>query len=112
MGQAISRLDVPIVKATGGVLLIQTARTRRIYPKARVYAAGDASRPVRFSLMPLRLNELVIRDRFEQAEAMHALGCYRMRLVFIRLSCQTRACPVDTHRQARKIYEKRRKAHK
>ena len=109
MGQAISRLDVPIVKATGGILLINRAHASNI-PESACIRCGRCVEACPIHLMPLRLNELVMHDRFEQAEAMHALDC-------IECGSCSYVCPAKRElalsiRMGKREIQKRRKARK
>ena len=74
MGQALSSLDTPVVKATGGLLLINRAHANRL-PESNCIRCGRCVAACPIHLMPLRLNELVLHDRFEQAEAIGVLDC-------------------------------------
>lgn len=74
MGQALSSMATPVVKATGGVLVINRAHGQ-VAPESNCIRCGRCVEACPIHLMPLRLNELVLHDRFEQAEAAHALDC-------------------------------------
>lgn len=74
MGQALSSLQTPVVKATGGILLIGRAHASKL-PESNCIRCGRCVAACPIHLMPLRLNELVMHDRFDDAEAMNALDC-------------------------------------
>lgn len=74
MGMALSNLSTPVIKATGGILLINRAHGVHL-PESSCIRCGRCVSACPMRLMPLRLNELILHNRFEQAEAAHALDC-------------------------------------
>lgn len=85
MGIAQSTLDVPVVKTTGGILVLTEEDVQEIkpHPCIRCGKCVDAC-PMR--LIPSRLGTLIERQRFEAIEAYHVNDC-------MECGCCVYVCP-------------------
>ncbi len=72
MGLAQYTLDVPVVKGTSGILVVDEARPRRNYPCVK---CGRCVEVCPMNLMPCRLAEFAERDDFAACEAYHVRDC-------------------------------------
>ena len=109
MGQALSRPETPIVKATGGVLLINRTHASKT-PESACIRCGSCVEACPMHLMPLRLNELIMHNRFDQAADMNALDC-------IECGSCSYVCPAKRElalsiRMGKREIQRRRMAHK
>ncbi len=84
MGIAVSSDDVPVVKGTSGVLVLDRAAT--LFEEHDCIRCGRCIQVCPMSLAPLRLNNLIRRGRLEDAQAEHVKDC-------IECGCCAWACP-------------------
>ena len=74
MGMSVCTLNVPVVKATGGILVVNKQHAA-IAPEGSCIRCGRCIQACPIHLMPMRLSELILHERFEQAEAANCLDC-------------------------------------
>jgi len=84
MGIAVSSDEVPVVKGTSGVLVLDRAAT--VFDEHDCIRCGRCVQVCPMGLAPLRLNNLVRRGQLETAEAEHVRDC-------IECGCCAYACP-------------------
>jgi Na+-translocating ferredoxin:NAD+ oxidoreductase subunit C len=84
MGIAVSSDDVPVVKGTSGVLVLDRAAT--LIEEHDCIRCGRCVQVCPMGLAPLRLNNLVRRGQLEAAKTEHVKDC-------IECGCCAYACP-------------------
>ncbi len=84
MGIAVSSDDVPVVKGTSGVLVLDRLAT--VFDEHDCIRCGRCIQVCPMGLAPLRLNNLIRRGRLEDAKAEHVKDC-------IECGCCAYACP-------------------
>ena len=84
MGIAVSSDDVPVVKGTSGVLVLDRAST--LFEEHDCIRCGRCIQVCPMGLAPLRLNNLIRRGRLEDARTEHVKDC-------IECGCCAWACP-------------------
>jgi electron transport complex protein RnfC len=84
MGIAVSSDNVPVVKGTSGVLVLDRAAT--LFEEHDCIRCGRCIQVCPMGLAPLRLNNLIRRGRLEDARTEHVNDC-------IECGCCACACP-------------------
>jgi electron transport complex protein RnfC len=84
MGISVSSDEVPVLKGTSGVLVLDRAAT--VEGEHDCIRCGRCIQACPMGLAPLRLNNLVRRGRFEDARTGHVTDC-------IECGCCAYACP-------------------
>jgi electron transport complex protein RnfC len=84
MGVAVSTDEVPVVKGTSGVLVLDRAAT--VFEEHDCIRCGRCIEVCPMGLAPLRLNNLIRRGELEAAKAEHVKDC-------IECGCCAYACP-------------------
>jgi electron transport complex protein RnfC len=84
MGIAVSSDDVPVVKGTSGVLVLDRGAT--LFEEHDCFRCGRCIQVCPMGLAPLRLNNLIRRGRLEDARTEHVKDC-------IECGCCAYACP-------------------
>jgi electron transport complex protein RnfC len=84
MGIAVSSDDVPVVKGTSGVLVLDRAAT--VFEEHDCIRCGRCIQVCPMGLAPFQLNNLVRRGRLEDARTEHIKDC-------IECGCCAFACP-------------------
>jgi electron transport complex protein RnfC len=84
MGIAVSTDEVPVVKGTSGVLVLDRAAT--VFEEHDCIRCGRCIEVCPMGLAPLRLNNLIRRGELEAAKAEHVKDC-------IECGCCAYACP-------------------
>jgi electron transport complex protein RnfC len=84
MGITVSTDDVPVVKGTSGVLVLDRPAT--VFDEHDCIRCGRCIQVCPMGLLPQRLNNLIRRGRFEAARAEHVKDC-------IECGCCAYACP-------------------
>jgi len=84
MGIAVSTDEVPVLKGTSGVLVLDRAAT--VFEEHDCIRCGRCIEACPMGLAPQRLNNLIRRGRLEQARAEHVKDC-------IECGCCAFACP-------------------
>jgi len=84
MGIAVSTDEVPVLKGTSGVLVLDPAAT--IVEEHDCIRCGRCIQACPMGLAPQRLNNLIRRGKLEQAKAEHVKDC-------IECGCCAFACP-------------------
>jgi len=84
MGIAVSSDDVPVVKGTSGILVLDRAAT--VFDEHDCIRCGRCVQVCPMGLAPLRLNNLIRRGRLEDARTEHVKDC-------IECGCCAYACP-------------------
>ena len=84
MGIAVSSDEVPVLKGTSGVLVLDPAAT--VFPEHDCIRCGRCVQVCPMGLAPLRLNNLIRRGQFDAAKAEHVKDC-------IECGCCAYACP-------------------
>jgi len=84
MGIAVSTDEVPVLKGTSGVLVLDRAGT--VFEEHDCIRCGRCIEACPMGLAPLRLNNLIRRGNLEQAKAEHVKDC-------IECGCCAFACP-------------------
>jgi electron transport complex protein RnfC len=72
MGIAQYTLDVPVIKGTSGITVVDEARPRKTYPCVK---CGRCVEVCPMGLMPCRLADFAERDDFAACEAYHVRDC-------------------------------------
>jgi len=85
MGIAQSTLDVPVVKTTGGILVLTEEDVREIKPHPCI-RCGKCVEACPIRLIPSRLGMLIERQRFEAIEEYHVNDC-------MECGCCVYVCP-------------------
>ncbi|MBN2464548.1 electron transport complex subunit RsxC [candidate division WOR-3 bacterium] len=84
MGIAVSTDEVPVLKGTSGVLVLDRPAT--VFAEHDCIRCGRCIEACPMGLAPLRLNNLIRRGKLEQAKAEHVKDC-------IECGCCAFACP-------------------
>jgi electron transport complex protein RnfC len=84
MGIAVSTDEVPVLKGTSGVLVLDQAAT--VFDEHDCIRCGRCIEACPMGLAPLRLNNLIRRGKLEQARTEHVKDC-------IECGCCAFACP-------------------
>ncbi len=74
MGIAQFTLDVPVIKGTSGILILSEKEARLPEP-SNCIRCGKCVDVCPISLMPINISAFSLQDKFEQAEACHAMDC-------------------------------------
>ncbi|MFH1727292.1 MAG: electron transport complex subunit RsxC [Pseudomonadota bacterium] len=85
MGQAITNLDIPIIKGTSGILFLSDKETK-VYEESRCLRCGFCVDACPQGLVPADFISYVKNADFETLENMHILDC-------IECGCCVFACP-------------------
>jgi len=85
MGIAQATLDVPVVKATGGILVLTEAEIRDIAPHPCI-RCGKCVEACPIKLVPAKLGAFIEREMFEKIEAYHVNDC-------MECGCCVYVCP-------------------
>ncbi|MFZ5352960.1 MAG: electron transport complex subunit RsxC [Bacillota bacterium] len=108
MGLAQFSLDVPVVKGTSGILILSEAEARLPEP-SNCIRCGKCIGVCPINLMPMNISAFSLQDKFEQAEASHAMDC--IECGSCSFVCPAKRPLVDSIRLAkREIMARRRKA--
>jgi Na+-translocating ferredoxin:NAD+ oxidoreductase subunit C len=84
MGIAVSSDDIPVLKGTSGVLVLDRAAT--VFDEHDCIRCGRCIRACPMGLAPQRLNNLIRRGQLEAAKTEHVKDC-------IECGCCAYACP-------------------
>ncbi len=85
MGIAQSTLDVPVIKATGGILVLTADEVRELTPHACI-RCGKCVHACPMGLIPSKLGALVERELFERVEEYNINDC-------MECGCCVYVCP-------------------
>ncbi|MGE5633113.1 MAG: electron transport complex subunit RsxC [Caulobacteraceae bacterium] len=108
MGITQFSLDVPVIKGTSGILVLSEEEARLPEPSACI-RCGKCVETCPINLMPVNISANALLDRFEQAEALHALDC--IECGSCSFVCPAKRPLVDSIRVAkREIMARRKKA--
>lgn len=105
MGMAIGRTDIPITKGTSGILAL--GREAMLPPETACIRCGRCMRACPMQLMPARLDALVRRDLFDEAEKQGVMSC-------LECGACTYVCPAkraltQSCRMGKKVINSRRR---
>jgi electron transport complex protein RnfC len=89
MGLAIHTLDLPVMKATSGLLAL-SAREAKKTEESNCIRCGKCISVCPIGLKPLYLNAYALKGDFERAEKEHALDC-------IECGCCSYICPAKRY---------------
>lgn len=108
MGITQFSLDVPVIKGTSGILILSEQEARLPKP-SNCIRCGKCVEVCPINLMPINISANALLDRFEQAEALHALDC--IECGSCSFVCPAKRPLVDSIRVAkREIMARRKKA--
>lgn len=108
MGITQFSLDVPVIKGTSGILILSENEARLPKP-SNCIRCGKCVDVCPINLMPINISANALLDRFEQAEALHAMDC--IECGSCSFVCPAKRPLVDSIRVAkREILAKRKKA--
>ncbi|MCF7853440.1 MAG: electron transport complex subunit RsxC [Candidatus Pacebacteria bacterium] len=85
MGLAVYSLDVPIIKSTSGILLLNSDETSE-FTSGPCIGCGQCVDVCPMNIMPGTLSVQIENERFDLAEAWHAMDC-------IECGCCAYMCP-------------------
>jgi Na+-translocating ferredoxin:NAD+ oxidoreductase subunit C len=85
MGVAQATLDVPVVKTTGGILVLTDRETQALQPHACI-RCGKCVRACPINLVPSKLGVLIERGMFEKTADYHVNDC-------MECGCCVYVCP-------------------
>ena len=105
MGMAIARTDIPVTKGSSGILAL--GRESLLPPESACIRCGRCLRACPMQLLPNKLDALVRRDMFDEAEKFGVMNC-------LECGACTYACPAkraltQSCRMGKKVINTRRR---